>query len=825
MTTPSAGPNFLAELNEPQRQAVTHTEGPLLIIAGAGSGKTRVLTYRIAYILEQELAAPEQILALTFTNKAAREMLTRISSLVPQRANRLWMGTFHSIFAKIMRFEGEAIGYTKQFSIYDTSDSEAVIKRILVELKHDPKLVRPRAIQRRISDAKNQLITPEVYQQKYARSTLDEITQQVYTHYEQRLLAGNAMDFDDLLVKPIKLFQERGDILEKYKMLFKYILIDEYQDTNHAQYTVTKMLAGRKANICVVGDDAQSIYAFRGADIRNILDFKNDYADAFEIPLEQNYRSTKHILSCADSIIKHNKKQLSKTLWTANQEGEAVVLMEHMNEREEAMRVAQKIEELHARFGFSYNEFAILYRTNAQSRVFEESLRRQGLPYQLVGGLSFYQRKEIKDVVAYLTLLVNPRDEQSLLRIINEPSRGIGAKTLQELLNHSRATGVAVWDVLAQVGSESGAQGPKLTLPKPAIPRIQAFRAMIEELQQELEDGVHLLDVARKVLEKSGYIKALIEEGSHESLTRRDNIIELQNAMAYYQEQNPNGSLASFLQEISLITDTDKYDENKPAITLMTVHASKGLEFPVVFIVGLEEELFPMGAREGEEQNLEEERRLFYVAITRAESRLFFSTCRMRYRFGDETVQLRSRFLDEVNPGVVQTESGATIKQKRDRFDLTVEHDGAESGDGAGSSDRDGFGVGTGVGSGVGSGQKRSSLADLPPDLRVSGAKPKSTRKQGLHIEYDDPVGASGMAGGGESRTSASGSSGGGTSGGGDPFYAGAVVKHAAFGVGKILSRSGTGAEARVVVFFQHRGQKTLLLRAAKLTLVDDDMS
>ena len=800
MTDSPAGPNFLTELNEPQRKAVTHTEGPLLIIAGAGSGKTRVLTYRIAYILEQELAAPEQILALTFTNKAAREMLSRISSLVPQRANRLWMGTFHSIFAKIMRMEGEAIGYTKQFSIYDTSDSEAVIKRILTELNHDPKLVRPRAIQRRISDAKNQLITPEVYQQKHARSTLDEITQQVYARYEQRLLAGNAMDFDDLLVKPIKLFQERGDILEKYKMLFKYILIDEYQDTNHAQYTVTKMLAGRKANICVVGDDAQSIYSFRGADIRNILDFKNDYTDAFEIPLEQNYRSTKHILSCADSIIKHNKKQLAKTLWTSNQEGEAVVLMEHVNEREEAMRVAQKIEDLHVRFGFSYNEFAILYRTNAQSRVFEESLRRQGLPYQLVGGLSFYQRKEIKDVVAYLTLLVNPRDEQSLLRIINEPSRGIGAKTLQQLLHQSRQSAVPLWDVLGDVGTP---QSP--TLPKPAIPRIQSFRAMIQELQLELEQGAHLVDVSRKLLEASGYIKALIEEGSHESLTRRDNIIELQNAMAFYQEQNPNGSLASFLQEISLITDTDKYDENKPAITLMTVHASKGLEFPVVFIVGLEEELFPMGAREGEEQNLEEERRLFYVAITRAESRLFFSTCKMRYRFGDETVQLRSRFLDEVNPGVVQTESGATIKQKKDRFELTVEHDAASDGG-------TGFGGDSRNGQTSGSRHNRPSLADLPPDLRVSGAKPKSSRKQGLHVEYDDPSGADRSVSGMSTH-------------GGDPFYAGALVKHPAFGVGKILSRSGTGSEVRVVVFFQHRGQKTLLLRAAKLTLVDDDMS
>ena len=775
-------PDFLAELNEQQRQAVTHTEGPLLIIAGAGSGKTRVLTYRIAYILQQQRALPQQILALTFTNKAAREMQERISMLLPNLSTRLWMGTFHSIFAKILRTEGTALGYTANFSIYDTSDTETVIKRILTELNYDPKLIRPRTIQRRISDAKNQLIYPDHYKEKFVMSKLDQVTSEVYEVYEQRLLQANALDFDDLLIKPVRLFEEHPDRLRKYQELFRYIMIDEYQDTNHAQYRVTKLLADLHQNICVVGDDAQSIYSFRGADIRNILDFKNDYEKAKEIPLEQNYRSTKAILRCADSIIKRNQKQLPKTLWTDNSEGETILYMEHLNEREEALRIARKIESIARSKSIPYNDIAVLYRTNYQSRVFEEAFRREGIPYQLVGGLSFYQRKEIKDVLAYLTLLVNPEDEQSLLRIINEPSRGIGSKTLQELLNHSRATKQSVWSILQRVGEDES-----ISIPRPAVGRIQEFVGMIESGRSGLDGEEHILDVVRNLLDKSGYMRALVEENSHESMMRRENIIELQNAIAYYQEQNPKGKLSTFLQEISLITDSDKYDENKPAVTLMTIHASKGLEFPVVCIVGLEEDLFPIGGRDGEETDIEEERRLFYVAITRAQKELVFSSCQVRYRFGDETVQLRSRFLDEVDPGVVRTETGATIRQQQYRFESSAPAGRSSSGFSSSSStstSRALFGAASGIGS------ENSGSGTVTGD--TSGY---------VHADYEDAYEPAE-----DGYTD-------------DPFQAGAQVVHPKFGSGKILSRSGRGTDSRVVIFFPEFGQKTLMLRVAKLRI------
>ena len=741
--------DFLKGLNPQQKKAVTHTHGPLLIIAGAGSGKTRVLTYRIAYLLQQHKAVAQEILALTFTNKAAREMQERIKSLIDERASKLWMGTFHSIFSKILRFEAEHIGFDSNFSIYDTSDSESAIKLILGELNYDPREIRPRTIQRKISDAKNQLITPNAYKTRFVNSTLDDITARVFEVYDVRLRKANAMDFDDLLIKPIELFEEHPDILEKYQDRFKYIMIDEYQDTNHAQYKMTRMLAKKYQNICVVGDDAQSIYSFRGADISNILNFKNDYEDATQIPLEQNYRSTKYILQCADSIIKNNTKQLDKTLWTEQDYGERITLLENFDERDEANRVASHIQNLKMRDGFSNNDIAILYRTNYQSRVFEEAFRRKGIAYQLVGGLSFYQRKEIKDVLAYLTLLINPDDEQALLRIINEPSRGIGKKTLNDLLEKSRNQGRSVWSIIQDVeGSD---------LYKPAIKRIEAFVEMIHTLRSDLESGVSLLDTTKKMLEMSGYVKALVEENSAQALTRRDNILELQNAISYYEQNNSRPTLSSFLQEISLITDTDKYDEDKPAVTMMTVHASKGLEFPAVFIVGLEENLFPMGGRDGEEADFEEERRLFYVAITRAEKQLFFSHAKMRYRFGEENRQMRSRFLDEVDPGVVRTETGATIKQTKDRF----------------STD--------------------SSNGSYDTTIEYDWKKPKQTKKPSnssldYQTEYDD-----------------------------DPFQAGTTVMHPTFGPGKILKRSGSGKDTKVVVFFKQRGQKTLMLRAAKL--------
>ncbi|WP_069131775.1 ATP-dependent helicase [Rhodohalobacter halophilus] len=747
--------NFLNQLNEQQRKAAAHVNGPLLIIAGAGSGKTRVLTYRIAHLLQKQHALPQNILALTFTNKAAREMQERIQGLIGEKATGLWMGTFHSIFSKILRFEADRIGYNSSYSIYDTTDSENAIKLILKELNFDPREIRPRTIQYKISEAKNQLITPDQYQQRFVQSTLDDITARVFTIYDERLRQANAMDFDDLLIKPIELFEEHPDVLEKYQDRFKYIMIDEYQDTNHAQYKVTRMLADKYQNICVVGDDAQSIYSFRGADISNILNFKNDYDDAIEVPLEQNYRSTKFILQCADSIIKRNEKQLDKTLWTDNEDGDTVTLLENFDERDEANRVVNYIHDLKLRHGYQNNNFAILYRTNYQSRIFEEALRRRNIAYQLVGGLSFYQRKEIKDVLAYLTLLVNPEDEQALLRIINEPSRGIGNKTLNELLKKARNSGQSVWKILHHADSAD--------LYKPAKARIADFVQMIENLKELLETGTPILDVTKKMLEKSGYLKALVEDGSAQALTRRDNVLELQNAIAYYQQNNKNPKLSNFLQEINLITDSDKYDEDKPAVTLMTVHASKGLEFPVIFIVGLEENLFPMGPREGEEANIEEERRLFYVAITRAEKHLFFSFSKLRYKFGEEQRQARSRFLDEVDSGVVRSETGATIQQKSNHFD---DSSGSSSGN--------------------------STTVEYEHDWKspIQSKKPSSTSST-YEYEYDD-----------------------------DPFRVGAQVIHPKFGPGKIVQRSGSGKDSRVVVFFKSRGQKTLMLRAAKLKIL-----
>lgn len=750
-------PAFIQQLNEQQRRAVKHSDGPLLIVAGAGSGKTRVLTYRIAYLIHQENAMPDEILALTFTNKAAREMKDRIVGLIGDQAQRLWMGTFHSVFAKILRFEAERIGFTSNYSIYDADDAKNAVKQIIRELNYDPKEIQPRTIYRRISDAKNQLILPGQYKERFIHSTLDDITARVYELYVHRLKDNNAMDFDDLLIKPIELFEEYPDVLEKYQDRFKYILIDEYQDTNHAQYKVTRLLSSKYENLCVVGDDAQSIYSFRGADISNILNFKNDYEDAVEVPLEQNYRSTKAILQVADSVIKRNKNQLEKTLWTDNDLGETVTVLQNFDERDEANRVADHINRLRMQKGYEYNDFAVLYRTNYQSRVFEETFRRKGIPYQLVGGLSFYQRKEVKDVLAYLTMLINPDDDNNLIRIINEPSRGIGNKSLRDLVGQARKTGRSLWKVLENVEN--------VEVYKPAEKSVKAFASMINELRESLQSGTAISEITKELLEKSGYMKALVEENSPQSMTRRENILELQNAISYYENNTKNPSLSSFLQEISLITDTDKYDENKPAVTLMTVHAAKGLEFPAIFVVGLEEDLFPVGGRNGEETDIEEERRLFYVAVTRAQEQLFFSHCRSRYKFGEEQMKLRSRFLDEVDPGVVRTETGATIEQNEDRFN-----------------------GGTSAG---GSGSNTTVEYDWKKPLYS-----KNNRNSGSEttIHYDDPDG--------------------------DPFQVGAKVVHNVFGPGKIISRSGEGERTKVVVYFKGRGRKTLMLRVAKLQVI-----
>ncbi|MEX2398321.1 MAG: UvrD-helicase domain-containing protein [Balneolales bacterium] len=752
MTTPQpTTSHILSQVNEQQRQAVAHTDGPLLIIAGAGSGKTRVLTYRIANLLALEKAKPWEILSLTFTNKSAREMKSRIENLVGPEARQLWMGTFHSVFSRILRYECEHIGYNQNFSIYDSADSDRAIKGILQEMNVDIKEIKPRAVRFIISGAKNQLISPEEFQNKFVQSTLDDIAARVYTIYLNRLKQHNAMDFDDLLIKPIELFEKHPEILEKYQDRFKYILIDEYQDTNHAQYKVTQMLAHKHKNICVVGDDAQSIYSFRGADISNILNFKQDYPEAVEVPLEQNYRSTKHILKCADSIIRQNKNRLEKTLWTENLEGNTITLLDNYNERDEANRIASYIGDLKLKQGYSLTDFAILYRTNYQSRVFEDSLRRKGLSYQLVGGISFYQRKEIKDVVAYLKLLVNPQDEESLLRVINEPARGIGEKSLKQVTQEARTQDVPIWNILGEIQNTS--------IYKPAKKRIEEFVKTIWKARKKV-DKKSLVDVTKDLLEETGYVKQFVEENSHESLQRRENVMELLNAISYFEKSTENPSLSTFLQDISLVTDLDAHDQNTPSVTLMTIHASKGLEFPVVFVVGLEEELFPIGGRNGDDVDMEEERRLFYVAITRAERELFFSFARNRYKFGEEKQNPRSRFLDEVDPSVVRNEIGATIKQ-RDSFNLNKKHSGA--------------------------------YQDYDWKTPVTGVKKKSgAASTSVHYDTADV----------------------------SQLQVGARVTHQKFGAGKIISSEGQGDKTKVVVFFQKHGQKKLMLKFAKLQVL-----
>jgi len=750
---PNSSDKILKTLNDKQREAVAHTEGPLLIIAGAGSGKTRVLTYRIAYLLQQNLAFPSQILALTFTNKAAKEMRERIEKLIGEAADRLWMGTFHSIFARILRYEADMLGYTSDFTIYDSEDSDRAIRLILKELNYDTKEIKPKMIRFKISGAKNQLIIPDVYKDKFIQSSIDDIVAQVYPIYLSRLKKSNALDFDDLLIKPIELFETHPEVLEKYQDRFRHILIDEYQDTNHAQYKVTKLLASKYKNISVVGDDAQSIYSFRGADISNILNFREDYPDAKKVALEQNYRSTRAILKAADSIIKQNEKQIEKNLWTQNEPGDIITLLENYNDRDEANRVATYINQVKIRKGISLSDIAILYRTNYQSRLFEDALRRKGIPYQLVGGLSFYQRKEIKDVTAYLKILINRDDEESLLRIINEPTRGIGNKTLNTIIQEAHSRGIPIWQLLKNID--------EINVYKPAKNQIKKFVEIIEDVREQL-GSEPLVETAKYLMKRTEYLQQLVQENTQESLSRRDNVMELFNALAYHEKSTENATLGTFLQDISLVTDTDAYDEMKPAVTLMTVHASKGLEFPVIFIVGLEEELFPIGGRNGEEADIEEERRLFYVAITRAQKDLYFSHAKLRFKFGEEKPMVRSRFLDEVDPSVVRSETGSTIRQK---------------------------------------GQQQRNNRSRPVT-------------NGYQVEYDQPVTSTPQSSS-DTRTSIQYDN-----LTYDSYRVGTKVSHQKFGRGKIISKEGFGDKTKVVVFFNNFGQKKLLLKFAKLNII-----
>jgi DNA helicase-2/ATP-dependent DNA helicase PcrA len=636
------GMHFIEDLNESQREAATATEGPLMIIAGAGSGKTRTLTYRLAFLIDQGLADPFEILALTFTNKAAKEMKERIVKLVGSDAKNIWMGTFHSIFAKMLRFEAEKLGYTSQFTIYDADDAESTIRKVIDNMNLDPKKFKPKVMYNHISSAKNALVDPEEYALNYVTDENSNIVSRIYKLYQSKLFDSNAMDFDDLLMKPVQLFERFPDVLDKWQKRFKYIMVDEYQDTNHAQYVITKMLAARHENICVVGDDAQSIYSFRGATIQNILNFRKDYQETRLFKLEQNYRSSQNIVGAANSIIARNKDQIQKNVFTTNAEGDLIRIIEAPTEQEESRLVTDSIREQKMRYNYRNMDFAVLYRTNAQSRAIETELRRANIRYKVFGGLSFYRRKEIKDVTAYLKLAINPQDQASLLRIINYPARGIGGTTIDRLTVSADASGMSLWEALNNLGDFAELGRARKALEDFTL-MVRAFGVKAKEL--------NAYDAANYIAKQSGILKELHQDKDLESLSRWENVQELLNAAKEFSENADNDahSLDAFLAEISLFTDQDEKLDDPDFVTLMSIHAAKGLEFPSVYVVGMEEELFPNFMALQSRADLEEERRLFYVAVTRAKERLALSWAKVRYKYGSLQYNEPSRFLEEID--------------------------------------------------------------------------------------------------------------------------------------------------------------------------------
>ncbi|WP_251941261.1 ATP-dependent helicase [Salinibacter ruber] len=767
---PEAEQRILDGLNDKQREAVTTTEGPVMIIAGPGSGKTRALTHRIAYLLAAGKAQPRDILALTFTNKAANEMQERVEALVGDDARGMWVGTFHSSFARLLRMEGDKIGYSEDFSIYDTADSKRLIRQQMKGRNLDTDVVKPRSVQRMISSAKNEMIDPQEYAE-LARGDQQEIVAEVYPAYERALKQANALDFDDLLLKPIELFEQHEDVLEKYQRRWQYVHIDEYQDTNQAQYVLARKLSGRHKNLCVVGDDAQSIYAFRGADITNILNFDTDYPDATTIRLERNYRSTENIIRLADSIIEENDDQIEKSLWTDNAEGEYVALMEALSEKDEAQKIERRVRDLHLRDGMEYGDFAVLYRTNAQSRAIEEALRKENVPYRVIGGTSFYERKEIKDVLAYLKLLVNPNDTASLQRVINYPTRGIGDKTQARLQRYAQQHSLSLWQAVERVEEIE-------TLGTRAERAVGKFRRLIARYASKAGTGsVPADELARDLIQDAGLLSELRKEHTRENLQRWENVQELISALAEYVESTEDATISTFLQEVALMTDQDEAEEGDDKVTLMTLHAAKGTEFPVVFVAGLEEGLFPLEQATQEKAELEEERRLFYVGVTRAEERLYLSWARSRYRYGEQTSNTRSRFLEEVDSDVVRTEAGGELEQQTDRFS-------AEEGPSADYDEMD----------------PHYYRQDLSGDGGATGSSDGLRRIEstdgggGRRVVYDEGHGE---------------------------IVPGAQVEHQKFGRGKVQSLEGEGDKATAVVFFgSDVGNKKLKLKYANLRVI-----
>ena len=770
--------DYLKELNENQLEAVLHKDGPLMVIAGAGSGKTRVLTYRIANLMQQGVDA-FSILALTFTNKASREMKARIAELVGEgEAKNLWMGTFHSVFARILRQEADRLGFPRDFTIYDTQDSNRLISSIIKEMGLDKDIYKYKQIRNRISSFKNSLITVKAYHDDIELQEADSLSRrpklgEIYKEYVERCFKAGAMDFDDLLLKTNELLNMHPQVLAKYQDRFRYILVDEYQDTNHSQYLIVRALSDKFQNICVVGDDAQSIYGFRGANINNILNFQKDYHGVKLYRLEQNYRSTKNIVNAANSIISQNKNKIEKVVWTSNIEGSKIKLQRCITDADEGREVASQIFELKMQEQRQNKEFAILYRTNAQSRAIEDALRKRDIPYRIYGGLSFYQRKEIKDLLAYMRLIVNPKDEESLKRVINFPPRGIGQATLDKLIIGAKNNGISIFETVQNA--------PKLNLSINAgtLKKLESFANLILSLQIENQNS-NAFEISDKVTKKSGLVLELKKDGTPEGVSKIENIEELLNGIRDFVEgqkelAGATGSLSEFLEDVALATDFDNEKESdSDSVYLMTIHLSKGLEFPVVFIVGLEEDLFPSALSLNSRSELEEERRLFYVAMTRAEQRVVLTYTLSRYRWGKLVDAEPSRFINEIDDHYIEnhiTKDDYVFKPMIDKgifggFDLpkkpVIQKYQATK---------------------INTAPSQNQLGKLRKINKIENPQSSSLATQIQQLDE------------------------------------GMTVEHDRFGYGRVVSIEGKGSDKKALIDFKGVGHKHLLLRFAKLKI------
>ena len=767
----------LNQLNEAQLAPVLQQQGAMIVIAGAGSGKTRVLTFRIAYLMSKGVD-PFNILALTFTNKAAREMKSRIARIVGgSEAKNLWMGTFHSVFAKILRFEADRLGYPSNFTIYDTQDSQSVIRAVIKELHLDKDIYKYKQVYSRISSYKNSLITVKAYFNNPELMEADAMAKiprmgEIYKSYVDKCFKAGAMDFDDLLLKTNELLTRFPEVLAKYQDRCRYILVDEYQDTNHSQYLIIKALSDRFQNICVVGDDAQSIYAFRGANINNILNFQNDYDNVQVFRLEQNYRSTKNIVNAANSIIEKNKTRLDKIVWTANDEGSKILVNRSMTDGDEGRFVASTIFEQKMNQQLANGNFAVLYRTNAQSRAIEDALRKKDIPYRIYGGLSFYQRKEIKDVLSYLRLLINSKDEEALKRIINFPARGIGQTTIERLIVVANKYNRSIFEVMQNLDKV------EIQINKGTQSKLQDFVTMVKSFQI-LNEGYDVFQITEHVIKKTGLYTELKKDGTPEGIARIENIEELLNGMRDFVEEqkelaDTTGSLAEFLEDVALATDLDKETGDEDKVALMTVHLAKGLEFPYVFIVGMEEDLFPSAMSMNTRSELEEERRLFYVAITRAEKQAYLTYTQSRYRWGKLIDAEPSRFIEEIDESFLEYLTTITENRYKPLLDVDI----------FGEVDKSKLRLRKPVSSSPPRGPNENNLRKLRRIKPITSSASKNIDAKDLNISI------------------------------------GTIVEHVRFGKGSVIRIEGSGADTKAEINFSNGGLKKLLLRFAKLKVI-----